>query len=170
MKTRSTMISTILNVSQSARIVNGTENSAAYLPPRYLLTSQELDRSLRLGMGRQWDAHGIASMLESVDSARINSKKNFNAAAAASNLLPYATTDDAGAQLHASKVIGLRARKKRSVFNLTTTIGEYIANGIIVHNCDALAGAYSVLVDDAIDLSGLYSGGDRLTYEAQISS
>lgn len=47
---------------------------------------------------------------------------------------------------------------------------ETLPDAIHDDQADSACGAYSVLVDDAIDLSGLYAGGQRLNYEAQISS
>lgn len=39
------------------------------------------------------------------------------------------------------------------VYNLTTTVGEYYANGILVHNCDALR--YGLMYYDTSEDQGM---------------
>ena len=48
-------------------------------------------------------------------------------------------------------------------FNLTVDVGEYVANGFVVHNCDGLEMALRALCEAFADLAGLYE-----TSESQI--
>jgi len=119
----------------------------------------EYDRKQRNGMGVKKGNYGIANMGKH---AQRTDKEHKNRANGVTRYMMHGmrginiVRQDANRQHmqssirkeyknETSVVESIEKNKRMAVYNITTNIGDYVANGIIVHNCDALRMAiYSV--------------------------